>query len=152
MFPILISPIKYIMISHISMYDLLAVNVYVYRYVPAMENARWNVVGIHRETNRCPNSTSWPWTNCSRMSGSKDLSMPGNRKLANAQPLTTYQPHPSSSGRVAVRNRFCDGITVNDNIILYLILNTIIKVISEKKKRRDKNTERIRRQDPLQGI
>lgn len=33
MFPILISPIKYIMISHILMYDLLAVNEYVRIYI-----------------------------------------------------------------------------------------------------------------------
>lgn len=68
---------------------------------PAMKNVRWNVAGIHRQptTDRFSNSSLWTSTNPSRTSGPKDLNMPGNRKLANAQPPTTYQAQLSSNVR-----------------------------------------------------
>lgn len=76
-------------------------NRYRFWHVPAMKNVRWNVAGIHRQptTDRFSNSSLWTSTNPSRTSGPKDLNMPGNRKLANAQPPTTYQAQLSSNVR-----------------------------------------------------
>jgi len=75
------------------------INRYRFWHVPAMKNVRWNVAGIHRQptTDRFSNSSLWTSTNPSRTSGPKDLNMPGNRKLANAQPPTTYQAQLSSN-------------------------------------------------------
>lgn len=66
-----------------------------------MKKVRLNVAGIHRQptTDRFENSSSWTSTNPFRTSGPNDLSMPGNRKLANAHPPTTYQAQLSSNVR-----------------------------------------------------
>lgn len=64
-----------------------------------MENVRSKVTGIHRDTElpSSPSDSRRPSaTNPSSTSGTKDLSMPGSRKLANAHPPTTYQAHSSS--------------------------------------------------------
>lgn len=71
-----------------------------------MENIRSNIAGIQRDTKPLlPNS--WISKNSSRTSGTKDLSIPGNRKLANAHPPTTY--HPQSPSGAAIRHVRCDG-------------------------------------------
>lgn len=72
-----------------------------FQHLPAMKNARLNVAGIHRQLtmDRFENSSSWTSMNPSRTSGLNDLSMPGNRKLANAHPPTTYQAQLSSKVR-----------------------------------------------------
>lgn len=82
-------------------YALLLFNINRFWHLPATKNVRLNVAGIHRQptTDRFENSSSCTSTNPFRTSGPNDLSMPGNRKLANAHPPTTYQAQLSSNVR-----------------------------------------------------